>query len=134
MQQVLNDNLEDTSILSYSLSHVRFLLKSRLILMHCLLQCSVSFCGHLSLYELVIHVLTVTVRFLCFRFDLIFMVDLETTMNFTGSIIIILILQILRRRNEHHCSAQIVESLICSCNIWNKLLTSVLHCGFLLLL
>lgn len=102
--------------------------------MQCLLQCSVSFSGQLSLYELLIHVLTVTVRFLCFRFDSIFMVDLETAMNFTESVMVILILQILRRRNEHHCSAQIVESLIWSCNVWNKLLTSVLHCGFLLLL
>lgn len=68
MQQVLNDNPEDTSILSCSLSHAGFLFKSRLILLQCLLQCSVSFSGQLSLYELLIHVLTGAVRFLCFRF------------------------------------------------------------------
>lgn len=49
--------------------------------------------------------------------DLVFMVDLGTTVNFTGSVVIILILQILRRRKVHHCSAQIVEFLIWSCNV-----------------
>lgn len=65
----------------------------------------------LSLYELLIHILTVTVRFLCFRFDLIFM-DLETTMSFTGSVTRILILQIWGRRREHHPGAQVVETFI----------------------